>query len=102
MAAYGKMNPKHKKVWVKALESENFKQTTATLYSASNNAYCCLGVAKSVCLGEPSKKITGGSLNPAERESLGLTDRMHDRLVELNDSDGKNFKQIASWIRKHL
>ena len=102
--------------WMTALESGEYKQTRSRLRDA--NGFCCLGVACDVSgLGE-WRKLSGldkfefrtsyGAradlgLPFSVREQLGIShdDNRADRLVELNDHEGKTFAEIAKWIREN-
>lgn len=102
---YAKMNPKHKKTWIKALESGNYHQGIGQLkYNTGGNnyRYCCLGVAERVCLEIPNSNINGGKLTSFSKKELEISDAVQDRLIELNDDQKLSFKEIADWIRKNL
>lgn len=105
------MNKIAKKKWVDALRSGRYKQGKQTL--KSSNGYCCLGV---LCVTQGLKFKTDANddvclhnypdtyvnLPRVIRQSLGLSSRHQLRLIEMNDDEGKTFKEIASWIERFL
>lgn len=103
--AYKKMNPKHKKTWIKALESGNYHQGIGQLKhntGGNNYKYCCLGVAERVCLEMHNSNINGETLSTYSKEKLKISDAAQNRLIELNDNKRLSFKEIAKWIRRNL
>jgi len=104
-----KMNPKYKSSWVTALRSGKFKQTTVSL--RRGNSYCCLGVLCQIA-GVPARKLgergthsfDGGSsvLTQRLRGVFELTDTNIDNLIDMNDSYGKSFEEIADYIEENL
>ncbi len=122
---FGKIkNPRLKKQWLADLRSGNFKQTTNNLCDAGlknlKAKYCCLGVLGRSC--QKTKLFNVVFKNPlgdtkalsykndecdqnlpgSLAKDIGLTPKAENRLVEMNDENGKNFKEIANWIEKHL
>ncbi len=99
---FEKMGPKFKNMWIKRLESGEYKQSRKTLHG-SRGGHCCLGVLD-LCPGVP-KSHTVGSTESLTREAcqaVGLDhDAMH-KLIKLNDEAKYSFKEIAAWIRKNL
>lgn len=123
-----KLSPVTKELWVSALRSGVFKQSTIGLCSISPDKeeqyYCCLGVLYEV-IREPfgiKKNITDYSTNwnpnlvvtyefvetekSAELhrpllEFLGLT-KHQAVLIEKNDAQGLTFNQIADYIERSL
>lgn len=111
------MNENAKK-WVAALRSGRYKQDGGELQG--RDGYCCLGVACAVyeeVHGDVLFKgsggyYTGGFLDGSYarvREWLGLTskqgcfedaDGFHNTLVNVNDSSGANFNDIADVIER--
>lgn len=106
------------KLWLKALRSGEFEQTTGTL--ERHGAFCCLGVACKVAEKEGvsverhgDKEIYGGTLGQQKpvfkwlglKSVCGNTDEesdvsADDALTKLNDI-GMNFKAIAALIAKY-
>jgi hypothetical protein len=107
---------KNLRKWVKALRSGKYRQTTGKLVETSGKkpAYCCLGVGCKVL--ELPKDTWVGSTDLDEVldaqdmlgiDSVGKLPRGHgiedaEDLVDLNDSKGYNFKQIANVIVKEF
>jgi hypothetical protein len=109
--------------WIEALESGEYKQATKNLYCPDEDAgdsYCCLGVAcvlmgtgkfKSdayrviddngycICTVGAEGVSAGGEEYALEGFICGESD-LFDTLVEMNDNEGRTFKQIASYLRK--
>jgi hypothetical protein len=126
------MNPEVKELWVKALESGEYKQGRAVLARVQpdgSETYCCLGVLtqEAVKAGitqrcgtdEYDVVLYGDALAPNTAlpgtevvEWAGLRDSDPNPYVfyngssyalsALNDSLGLNFKQIAALIREQL
>jgi len=121
-----------KDLWVKALESGNFKQTKGKMIRGKGNqtSYCCLGVLARVYAKEHGISLkkgvvpvikdlseVGGDM-PSDKVKnwAGITEADCDVLVILNDGGSKysvekaktmplkrhNFKEIAAHIRKEL
>jgi hypothetical protein len=123
---FGKIkNPALKKQWLKDLESGNLQQCQETLcYQGSKNSkasYCCLGVLGRSIQRTKAFKVVFSKEAPSVprdlsfngetcdtelpnnlRREVGITEYGMQWLVNMNDDDGKNFKEIAAWIRKHL
>ena len=109
------MNKRIKEIWVNALESKLYKgkQCKGKLKS-SNGKFCVLGILCNELGPELWKKETDGwnkdiyyhnnrSAYPSD-EILSMSNLsldIVDKLSEMNDK-GQSFKQLASWIRKHL
>jgi len=125
-AVDGKLNPLIKRSWMTALRSGKFEQTQNVLCEIDeegNKSYCCLGVlcevlkkkgfnvklnidkekqtAEFVCNG----KADEGNINSALAKRIGLgeiEDRDKQEIYsEMNDNEGKSFKQIAQYIETH-
>ena len=114
------MSKQLKKQWVAALRSGKYMQTTGYLKKKEEDgkcAYCCLGVLCSVAGLRLKKKSSNGFFGhldewglpeedgithvPNEHgERIGLPKKVQDRLMRMNDSRGKTFKQIATYIEK--
>lgn len=96
------------RLWLKALESGRYKQTTGALQKG--NEYCCLGVACRIykrfaplktdvtSWGQTEFDGKDGILPAKVRKALGL--RTQAKCVRMNDEDNLSFKQIAAAIRK--
>lgn len=113
--------------WVAALRSGEYKQATGVLKSAEGRGFCCIGVLCDVVAPEgwethshkeapwnpdSSKEVVsfenpvagseqGVTLNADALARFGMSMACLDLLVEFNDSQGKNFSQIADWIDAH-
>ena len=113
------MNQAIKDRWIKALNSEEYKQTRGTLHN--NQGFCCLGVlcdlyiqehqeVKWVLKNDRFKLMRESGVLPTEvkewaclEEANPIIDLGNYRasLAELNDA-GRNFKEIADVIKEHL
>lgn len=105
------MNKRYKQKWIDALRSKKYKQTTGTLQDTEG--FCCLGV-----LCDTSEKARkhyfkkeildswGGSrydsLDSDFLAMFGLSEEEQDTLTDMNDREGKSFKEIAKYIEKNL
>jgi hypothetical protein len=123
----GKLKPKFKAKWVKALRSGKYKQGQAAL-NPTEGHYCCLGVACVVNGNALTKEVRFGLLKP-EHTKLGLPlphearewwevlpypetrldspcvriGKRWRRLTELNDDvQGYDFNKIADLIEEQL
>lgn len=98
--------------WIKALRSGKYKQANFMLCNKQNGrikGYCCLGVlarvegAKfteyEVLIGDSSIKIEGAQY--LKVDWCGIAQITQTTLADMNDG-GKNFKQIAAWIKKNI
>ena len=98
--------------WCDALESDEFAQTTHTLYNDRVDAYCCLGVLCSVAgidqqiysEFEDISELTYGEEYKDKVEILYnvLTDVEERTLVQMNDDGEADFKFISKWIRENI
>ncbi len=111
-----KLPPVFKKKWLEALRSGKYKQATGQL--EKEGEYCCLGVACKIAGYSDNKMGDMGKLfkshfpripqvlddrNTVHLKSIdGFSVNASQQLVDLNDSGGKSFKQIADWIEKNL
>jgi len=122
-----KLPKKFKAKWIQALRSGKYKQQGEGELLNENEdngfkvGYCCLGVAAAACgIGKRSllgrsflydslasyKKLPNSILIP--QISLNMSDKermardIQHQLAEFNDSGKYSFKEIASWINKHL
>jgi len=104
MYKYKKLNKEDKKQWLVALRSGKFKQGTSVLKDKSNN-YCCLGVFCKIKdrLGKVNQYDTYNisGFDPTLPSNMISTDTQ-DKLISLNDSERKSFKEIADWIENNL
>lgn len=112
------MNKEIKKKWIEALRSGDYDQGKGALYAVTDEGakYCCLGVLQEVAYGEDhwvetalDTLASNGStwcLSPKDIESHGLVDENHTwhiiHLMDMNDSKGSSFGEIADWIEDHL
>jgi hypothetical protein len=105
------MEPKLKAKWTKALCSKRYKQTSGRL--CDSDGFCCLGV---LCVVSRKAKQLDKSFDfngkmvthdldddeSAIYKQFGLTPRQHEKLVTMNDTEGKTFPEIAAWIEKNI
>jgi len=105
------MNKRVKKMWIKALRSDEFKQGRDQLKNGRGKSatYCCLGVLCEVAKREGvirSYRGSSGFLPFKVMWWAGLTqmDPVMGRTsaVKLNDTLRKTLSQIADRIEKHL
>lgn len=106
------MNKSTKKLWIRALRSDKYKQGQHQLRTI-NNRFCCLGV---LCdLVEPeswsdlSVGVNGfyhngkaGKPSSSMAKGTGLTEDNINNLISKNDDDGLDFNEIADWIEANL
>lgn len=98
--------------WIIALKSEEYKQGGGLLYRASNDSYCCLGVANKSC----DLKETNPYALMCTWDKLGLRDASGSFKYSVNFNDGnkfetligmndavfkKSFKEIADFIERN-
>jgi hypothetical protein len=112
------MNKRIKKLWIKALRSGEFRQTTSTLREGSGKSarYCCLGVLCELHRrhSKTPARWTGdqyaGEVATLALEVQGWAGMDDDNpivkpkkntLAGLND-DGEDFSYIADVIEKYL
>lgn len=108
---YEKLPADFKEKWIKALRSGEYEQSTGFLYNPAQGGYCCLGVACNIS-GIPKEKLVSvgdiWSLNKILNEDLtGIPDILKEenetgslvfQLIQMNDTSGMSFGQIADWI----
>ena len=90
--------------WIKALESGEYKQTKGRLRTGVG--HCCLGVYAEV----NSIPISGyGDDMMINNENVGYKPIMDiigqsnvNKLWSMNDTDNKNFEEIADWLEENL
>jgi len=111
---YRKLPSKFKAKWLKALRSGDYKQTKGEL--VSDGRYCCLGVACKVagfsddyiCLDSTMMSLRGNEskglrvTNSIPRTLYEFDSHTDVKLMGMNDSEGKSFKEIAKWIEENL
>lgn len=97
--------------WIKRLRSNEYKQGEGQLFDKRSNEYCCLGVACTIYNNEELKSIgcefhiPYNIESPSEinipREIRGFNE-FTKILIDLNDSEGLNFNEIADWIEENI
>ena len=105
--------------WVKALRSGEYKQTQGTLkkdgeYGGGDKAYCCLGVLCDVWPGGEWASL-GYKVTDADEDAYAWEEEVGDPLegildgfvtqedlIELNDTYGQTFDQIADAIEESI
>lgn len=97
---------KFKRAWIAALRSGEFRQGTGKLLRYGT--YCCLGVACKVA-GVPDNEIEYmGQVNlPLLNEYqipnvLGVGTPLANSLVNMNDTRGFSFLEIANFIEQNI
>lgn len=110
---YQKMDPEMKVLWLAALRSGKYDQTTAFL-KGSTGGYCCLGVLCDVI--DPSKWVGTNkrgylghdnydpeykSLPTILRAKFKIQNEAVGYLTTANDT-GHTFLEIADWIEQNL
>lgn len=103
----------HRRKWIAALESGEFKQTKGRLHNARSGGFCCLGVACEISgLGKWDKRANFVTREQVSYEELpyvvqswlGLAKPLggfnSNSLANIND-EGKRFKTIARIIREN-
>lgn len=100
------MNPKYKASWIAALRSGKFKQGRECLSTAGKHwRYCCLGVLCKIA-GVP--EMNGHfdrekyGLSPNLKDYFVIDENTHSFLINMNDTHGKSFNEIADWIEENL
>lgn len=129
MTEYPKLDPDFKRKWVEALRSGKYLQGKSLLASQSKEDadavnYCCLGVA-GCTVGIPVNQmreesefsdiidyeVGSGNPNLENKETSFIMSvlprelifgNLVDKLVSLNDEQGKTFLEIADWIEENL
>ncbi len=85
---------KKREKWINALKSDRYKQTQGILNNNTENTYCCLGVY-SKC----NRVYEGTCLEYPKYDEV--CEVLQNKLVNLNDKERKNFKEIASFIKSN-
>lgn len=95
------MTKDQKRKWLRALRSEKFLQGQGQLGSPSHG-FCCLGVfcvVNGIAFVAPDAGMSSGP--PALFQAIpNLETRWV--LADLNDVQGKSFKQIATYVEKNV
>lgn len=101
------INKEFKDKWLTALRSGEYEQGREQLYTASDNTYCCLGVACHLINPEIIRDFGGygfPSAIPESRHSelpdILLEDYFTEEVAAINDS-GVTFEHIADWIERN-
>lgn len=101
------MDTKLKAKWINILRSGKIKQARGALLR-TNGGMCCLGVLERVCgVSDAYLLRKADSLTPVQNHR-GLDMDVRRKLATLNDGSKRRrikqhtFKQIATWIEKHL
>lgn len=109
------MDQNFKRRWVEALRSGKYVQ--GKNYLLRNGRHCCLGVACELLVEEKKlvkeedvvsetfcfRPAAGGSwrhstIPRSSLSSIGLDDATESKLMDMNDSQGKSFSEIADYI----
>ena len=95
--------------WIEALRSGNYKQGTSHLRTI-DDCYCCLGVLADVNKETWTvrkhnnvyeiQEMFGYSL-PKNYEKM-LSSEDQGSLMQMNDTDGYRFDEIADWIEANV
>lgn len=107
MIKYPKMKKTIKTKWLAALRSGKFAQCDGSLrkedyLGSGRDAYCCLGVLHFCATGK-NPRLDKGLLSKNVCSAVGVRrGGVTEKLVEMNDGQGKSFKQIANWVEKYL
>lgn len=101
-----KLPEEFKKNWVAALRSGDYEQYRGgSMCNRDGTKFCCLGVAR-IIFGVPKENVNGrGCYNEGLPEILlGYADggSVAEKLVSMNDLDGKSFSEIADYIEENL
>ena len=110
------MNEYFKKIWVKALRSGKYKQTTHILRNTFG--FCCLGVACDLFKEKHQKWEKSNFIYNFKNEKnhsynqnyiprslarkIGIDNSNQECLSRLNDINRFSFKKIADYIEKNL
>lgn len=95
------MNRKSLQIWIAALRSGKYKQTTRQLFNREKTEFCCLGVANEV-LHCGIKSNSDSYYIIYDKLGIKRTDlkQYGSRLVAMNDAERKNFNEIADYIEE--
>lgn len=93
------MKPEHKKAWIDALRSGEYKQGKGVLYNKKDNTYCCLGVLYEVTEGLRITKDLNGPFDNINTEGyIPLFPLVDTEIWRLNDIDKLTFNHIADIL----
>ena len=97
------LNSEFKKEWIKALRGPFYNQCSGHI--SHMGAYCCLGVA--ICVYNKNPENVDISFDNVDiyntiKNKIGLVRDQTRKLIELNDHEKKNFREIADWIETNL
>lgn len=87
------MDAELKTKWIAALRSGKYRQGTGQLFKNSTDEHCCLGV---LC------RAAGTAVTYQAVHQSGVPYETQRRLEDLNDTDKRNFQQIADYIEANL
>lgn len=90
-----------KRKWIAALRSGKYRQATDSLYDGSRG-YCCLGVLCRIIDPKLKPRHLDGGVPRDIGVDDGLTQNQRDVLINMNDLEGNSFKEIATWVKKHV
>jgi hypothetical protein len=103
-----KMEPELKQKWVDALRSDKYKQGQWSL-KTEDDCFCCLGVLCDIIdphgwntdrsFGEDFETVI---LAPEIRTKYTIPADKVGTVMEMNDSEGKSFADIADYIEKEF
>jgi len=112
MSRFKRMNQNIKELWVKALRSGDFRQTIGAMrdydYKGNPGSYCCLGVLQALVEPEHPEGANGSVPTASCLKASGLgryrpySEGVCGKLIELNDTRGASFKEIADFIEENL
>lgn len=115
-----KMDKAVKKRWLKALRSGSYAQGAGRLKNYENK-FCCLGVLCDILPNEGSwkdydkkyqsssdfilketKEVSNGHLPLSLIKKFQLSELQVRKLVDMNDTEKKTFKEIAAYISRNM
>jgi hypothetical protein len=126
---YTKLTPESKALWLEALRSGDYEQTTGMLHRLGGEdfeGWCCLGVLCDIApnidreevlrgsdeVDGPHEDFDGCSTSPSRKVwqwAVGSTDitlsemfEQANALISMNDDQCKSFSEIADWIEENL
>lgn len=110
---YSPMNSEYKRRWLEALRSKKYIQAHGKLRVSmgdSKKRMCCLGVLCDLVNPKEWERDFDGYTFRGERglpdntvlKETGLTSRKAEKLANLNDDKGYDFKEIAEFVEKNF
>jgi hypothetical protein len=99
------MKAEIKRKWVEALRSGHYDQASQTLFDKEQQAYCCLGVLRSVCRKDGIRLPKGDDEFLKEEPCMkhtGLSFDEQSTLWKMNDDEGQSFAEIADYIERYI